>query len=137
MQGVETCFNPEWESGLSSSLSSGLHSITEGADPDGVLVMLADQSHLTGQMLMRLLAAFQEGHRLVAAQYDGVIGVPAVFGSEFFAELSRLTGDSGAGAWLRARSRDVRSIPLSDAAYDVDIPGDLPNPAAGSTPQHQ
>lgn len=135
VQGVDTCFNSEWESGISSSLAAGLRSLTGSNDVGGVLVTLADQLHVTAELLTKLLGAFQGGHRLVAAEYDGVIGVPAVFGREFFGELSRLGGDSGAGAWLRARSKDVRSIPMNEAAFDVDTPGDVPklDPAVTTT----
>lgn len=125
LQGVGTCFNPEWESGISSSLAAGLRALDDNDDVDAVLVTLVDQPHVTAEPLTRLLAAFQSGHRLVAAEYNGVIGVPAVFGTEFFRELCELQGDSGAGVWLRARISDVKTIPVLSAALDIDTPDDL------------
>ena len=71
-----------------------------------------------------LIAAFDESHRLVASSYDGVIGVPALFGREFLEELTTLTGDAGAGGWLRARPEIVTAVPLEKAALDIDTPGD-------------
>lgn len=126
MDGVDTCFNSRWESGVSSSLAAGLRSLGEGGGIDGVLVTLTDQPRVTAEQLASLLAEFQNGpHRLVAALYNGVIGVPAVFGREFFRDLESLKGDSGAGAWLRAHSKVVRAIPVPSAAFDVDTPTDV------------
>lgn len=133
LEGVSTCFNSDWKSGIASSLGAGLRSLPNGK-VDGVLVTLADQPHVTAEMLRKLLAAFENGHRLVAAEYDGVRGVPAVFGCEFFGDLAELQGDSGAGAWLRARSGDVHPIPMEGAALDIDTPEDLPKLADLTTP---
>ena len=123
MPRVRTCFNPEWKSGISSSLVAGLGSLDN--DVDGLLVTLADQPQVTSELLSKLLTAFRDGHRLAAAEYNGVIGVPAVFGQELFGELAGLTGDSGAGAWLRARSKKVKTVPMKTAALDIDTPSDL------------
>ncbi len=135
MANVSTCVNPDWKTGLSSSIKSGLDCITHNANVDGVLVTLSDQPRVTAPVLRKLTESFVAGHRLVAAAYDGVIGVPAIFGKEFLEELSGLSGDFGAGGWLRARGNDVRSIPMTDASFDVDTPMDIAKlkdkPAAG------
>jgi CTP:molybdopterin cytidylyltransferase MocA len=62
---------------------------------------------------------------LVAAHYSGTIGAPAIFGSEFFGELKQLTGDHGAGKWLRERLEQVTNVDLDEAAMDIDTPDDL------------
>lgn len=124
LAGVESCTNPNWKDGLSSSLKLGVAQ----ADTDqveGLLITLADQPYLSASDLKKLIDAFDSHHRLIAASYEGVIGVPAVFGREFFGELLELTGDAGAGQWLRARRQQVTSIPLRKAAFDVDTDGDL------------
>ena len=80
---------------------------------------------IDGPALRRLLDAFDEGTRLVAAEYSGTIGVPAVIGREYFDALLALEGDAGAGRWLRTRGDAVRRIPLLEAAVDIDTAEDV------------
>jgi CTP:molybdopterin cytidylyltransferase MocA len=122
---VDVVVNPEWESGLASSLVTGLSAFIADDSCDAVLVTLADQPLVDGAALRRLIAAFDDEHRIVAAAYDGTIGVPAVFGREHLDDLMRLTGDRGAGSWLRARQSEVTRVPLYSAAIDIDTPSDV------------
>ncbi len=124
MSPVKLVINHEWQSGLASSLAAGLRALIEVADCDGVVVTLADQPLVDAQALKRLIAPFDASHRLVAASYEGTIGVPAVFGREYVAELLHLTGDAGAGAWLRSRSSEVTPISLDSGGLDIDTPTD-------------
>lgn len=124
LESVTTVLNPEWKSGLASSLATGLRTLFEIAEPDGALVTLADQPRVDAVALRRLMEAFDDEHRLVAAAYDGTIGVPAVFGGEYMAELVQLRGDLGAGPWLRARRGEVTSVPLPAASLDIDTEQD-------------
>ena len=121
---VRSVVNEEWRSGLSSSLALGLRTVLEETDADGALVTLADQAFVDGAALALIVGAFDESHRLVASSYDGVIGVPALFGREFLEELTTLEGDAGAGGWLRARKDAVTAVPLERAALDIDSPSD-------------
>lgn len=125
MPDVIICFNDKWESGLASSLTAGIRCIEREPNVDAMLVTLADQPHVTANILAELVNAFDATHRLAAAAYNNVIGVPAVFGREFFGELTELSGDQGAGKWLRERESQVRSVPMKEAAFDVDSPADV------------
>lgn len=122
--GVRTVVNPAWESGLASSLIAGLRAAMRDDAWDGVLATLADQPLIDADALRPLVAAFQGGARLVASGYQGVPGVPALFGREHVPELLTLTGEAGAGPWLRERSSDVTIIPLDAASLDIDTPAD-------------
>jgi CTP:molybdopterin cytidylyltransferase MocA len=121
---VRTVVNPEWSKGLASSLAAGLSALFEHASCDGVLVTLADQPLVDAAALRRLLAAFDDKRRIVASAYNNTVGVPAVFAREHVDDLLRLTGDAGAGSWLRSRSNEVTRIPLDVAALDIDTPSD-------------
>jgi CTP:molybdopterin cytidylyltransferase MocA len=122
---VAIVVNPNWESGLASSLAVGLSAFLPDDLCDAVLVTLADQPLLDGAALRRLITAFDDEHRIVASAYDDTIGVPAVFAREHFGDLMRLTGDRGAGSWLRARQNEVTRVPLYSAAFDIDRPSDV------------
>jgi len=121
---VRTITNYNWTTGLASSLAVGIKALLEAGDSDGVLVTLADQPLVDAASLGKLLDAFSDEHRIVASAYNGIIGVPAIFAQEHLTELMALTGDAGAGSWLRSRADTVTSIPLSAAATDVDTPSE-------------
>lgn len=121
---VMTVVNANWEDGLASSLFTGLRVLEDTTPYDAVLVTLADQPFVDEAALKRLVAAFDDKHRIIASAYNDVIGVPAVFGREYVAELMQLEGDSGAGQWLRGRLGEVTTIPLEAGGIDIDTPAD-------------
>jgi CTP:molybdopterin cytidylyltransferase MocA len=122
--GVRVALNPEWESGLASSLTAGLRAALRDDRWDGALVTLADQPLIDAAILRSLITAFQNGARLVASGYQGLPGVPALFGREHVPELLALTGDAGAGPWLRQRLSELTIVPLDAALLDLDTPAD-------------
>lgn len=122
--GVMTVVNDDWQSGIASSIKTGLRAICDDEAVDGVIITLADQPHVDTTILSDLLAGFDNENRIVAAAYQNTMGVPVVFGRELFGELMGLSGDNGAGHWLRRHSSEVRRIPLGDAATDIDTPSD-------------
>jgi molybdenum cofactor cytidylyltransferase len=124
LRSVRTVVNGAWSKGLASSLSTGLSAVMEDPACDAVLVTLADQPNVDATALRRLIAAFGADHRIVASAYNNTIGVPAIFGCEHVDDLMHLTGDVGAGAWLRSRQSEVTSVPLDVAAMDIDTPSD-------------
>jgi CTP:molybdopterin cytidylyltransferase MocA len=124
LDAVTVVENATWMEGQATSLLLGIQAATS-AGADAALVMLADQPLIDSDALAKLIGMFDEKHRLVASHYSGTIGAPAIFGSEFFNDLKRLSGDQGAGKWLRARSEEVTTVDLAEAATDIDTPDDL------------
>lgn len=124
LDGVEILRNERWESGLASSLSAGLGAFSADKSIDGSLVMVVDQPLVESDALRRLIATFDEQHRIVASAYDDIVGVPVVIGSEHFAALMNLKGDEGAGRWLRARLAEVTQVDVASASVDIDTPED-------------
>lgn len=118
--------NREWESGLSSSIRAGVERLPGGCA--AVLIMLLDQP-LIGVDALRRLAAVWNTHakEIVAAQYDGHFGVPAIFPRWAFAELRQLRGDTGARLLLRRHADRTVGVPMPEAAIDIDTPEDLLN----------
>jgi molybdenum cofactor cytidylyltransferase len=100
-------------------------------DARGALIVLADQVAVTADDLRQLVSRWeQQPDRIVAAQYAGTIGVPAIFPADLFRELAELQGDRGARVLLMRYPERVIGVPMPSAAQDIDMPQDL----AVSTP---
>lgn len=119
--------NEEWPHGMGSSLRRGLQAIAQlEVQPAGVLLLVCDQARLAPDHLRYLLEAQgPHGSRITASAYAGGVGVPAVFGRDFFAELQAIEGDRGAREVIRRHTDVVRVVPWEDGALDLDQPEDL------------
>jgi CTP:molybdopterin cytidylyltransferase MocA len=117
--------NPFWECGLAGSVRLGVERAEEkGAD--AVLLLLADQPCLDSEVIRRFLVrANGQTDLIVAAGYDGVLGAPMMFGSDWFAQLKKLEGDQGARGLVPKEAGRVEIIDWSEGAIDVDTPEDL------------
>jgi CTP:molybdopterin cytidylyltransferase MocA len=125
LPGLTVMTHEGWAQGLASSLGAGIRALTAMARCDGVLITLADQPLVDATALRALVAVFDDTRRIVAAEYGGAVGVPALIGQEHLHELLQLSGDAGAGRWLRARLPAVTRVPVPGAAVDVDTLDDL------------
>lgn len=132
---VEMVVNEEWSKGIGTSIAKGLGALQEAhTDLEAAIVMLCDQPKVTAGSLESLVRSHREtGLPIVASEYEGTAGVPALFGSEMFGELLALEGDKGAKSVI-ARYRDalVTVVPVPEAALDVDTPQDIDRIAATS-----
>jgi len=89
-----------------------------------LMLCVCDQPWLSTEHLDALWVASLGGMRLAASQYGGLPGVPAVFPDHYFPRLSRLRGDRGAAAILRA-APELVTVPWPLGSVDVDVPADL------------
>lgn len=133
LPGVELLLNERWTDGLASSLTAGVRALLAAAPIDAVLVTLTDQPLVGVTELTSIIARFTDAHRIVAAEYAGVVGVPAVVAREHVDALLGLSGDRGAGAWLRSQGDRVVRVPMPAAAMDVDTPSDAARLAASAS----
>ncbi len=116
--------NREWEEGMASSIRAGLAQVRGAAD--GVLLMLADQPGVSAADLRRLAGAWRrQPDSILAAQYSGIAGVPAIFPRWAFQDLSGLRGDRGAQVLLQRYVDRVARLRMPSAAVDIDRPEDL------------
>lgn len=124
---AEPVFNPHWETGMGSSIHAGLAYVREtGPEPDAMAILLVDQPHVTAYHLLAMRRVFRETQAaIVAARYDGRLGVPALFRRDVFPLLASLPPSSGARQLLRYSGIAVEPFPLPEAAIDLDTPADL------------
>ena len=118
--------NPDWASGMASSLRAGLDALP--ADADGALVVLVDHVGLTGAAVRRVADSATGPASLVAATYGARQGHPVLLGRDWWPEVrATARGDQGARAVLAAHPDVLVPVECSDvaSAADVDRPSDL------------
>lgn len=118
--------NHEWETGMGSSLRAGLEAVLAAdAGVAAVVVLLCDQPFVTAELIDTLIERRREtGKTIVATEYDGARGVPALFARELFAELQALSGHEGARQIIRKHPNDTVAVPFAGAAIDIDTRDD-------------
>ncbi|GAB1512990.1 nucleotidyltransferase family protein [Actinophytocola sp. KF-1] len=124
LSGSSLVDNPEWESGMGSSLRTGLAALPR-TDCEAVVVLPVDTPGVTAAAVRRFVGLASPSV-LARATYDGVPGHPVLIGRDRWAEVSALaTGDAGARPYLAAH--EVTAVPCEDVATgaDVDRPEDL------------
>lgn len=122
---TERVFNPDWASGMGSSVLCGLQAAMPD-DPALILLMVCDQPLVTSEGLRSLADACTTGEfDAAAAEYEGTVGTPACFAPSSYRPLLGLNPRQGAGKLLRSGSLRVAAIAMPEAAFDVDTPDDL------------
>ena len=124
---IDACINHDWASGMSSSLRFGLKRLLETAPHvSAVIFLLCDQPLVTAKIIDGIVGEYRRIRpKMIASEYNGVIGVPALFSRAMFDELFKLEGDRGARALIRDNDEAVLRLAVSSAALDIDSPDDL------------
>lgn len=123
---VGTVYNPDWASGMGSSVATGLSYALQRFSPIEMAgFILTDQPFLSVEFLSALLRQMQHTEAPgVAAEYDGTLGVPAVFRSQLFPDLLKLRGEKGAKPILVKYQQVLQSLPFPQGGFDLDYPED-------------
>jgi molybdenum cofactor cytidylyltransferase len=121
---VDVLENPDWPRGMGTTLRVGItHLLQTPTPPTAVLLMLCDQPLVGPDHLAALIAEHEHtGKPLVAAAYEGTYGVPALVGQFYFEELQNLPAAAGAKLIFARHPRDLATVPIPEAAFDVDDP---------------
>lgn len=106
----------------SGSLAAGMGALA-GLGATRAVIALGDMPFLCPEDIDRLLD--MPAASPACADDRGVPMPPAVFPQSWFARLTTLRGDRGAGALLRDLPAVGRVLIPADRLRDVDIPGDL------------
>jgi molybdenum cofactor cytidylyltransferase len=118
---VERVQNPEFVTGLSTSLKRGVSALP--SDIDGVIVCLGDMPLISGRHLDRLIAAFNplEGRAIIVPTRRGKRGNPVLWSKRFLPEMAELVGDVGAKHLIGEHAELVAEVEMDDDAVLVDI----------------
>jgi CTP:molybdopterin cytidylyltransferase MocA len=140
---TRTVYNPEWRTGMGSSLRAALRALDSPPEPGqaadlpagvaAVVVALADQPLVGAEAVARLIAAYRHGASVAVAAYDGQPRNPVLLAREHWPEvIASATGDAGARFFLRTHADLVTLVECGDTGRpdDIDTPADLARIAA-------
>ncbi len=120
LPGVITVHNPDWSTGMGSSLRTGLATLP--ADSEAVVVALVDQPLIGPQTVRRLIVAFHEGADLAVACYAGQRRNPVLIGRRHWAGVAAAAqADLGARGFLREHQDLITPVECGD----IGLPDDL------------
>jgi len=124
--GAVVVHNPDWRSGMGSSLVTGLRALPE--DVSAAVIALADQPLIGAEAIRRLIVAYHDGASVAVAAYDGQPRNPVLIARPHWAEvIASSVGDVGARVFLRDHSDLVTRVECGDtgSADDIDTADDL------------
>jgi CTP:molybdopterin cytidylyltransferase MocA len=123
LDGCAVVRNPDWASGMGSSLRAGLAALEQAAPgAAAVLVGLVDTPGVTPDAVARLLDAHRAGAELAAAAYGGSRAHPVLIAARYWAEAGAgAVGDAGARALLRGHAEELTLVECGDVAVPDDI----------------
>src|ERR1700742_1130286 len=125
--------NPDWRTGMGSSLVVGLTAVRDRPPPgpddpdsadgcDAVVIALADQPLVGAEAVRRLIAAHAAGATVAVAAYDGRARNPVLIVRVHWpAVIDLATGDAGARHFLRAHPDLVTLVECGDTGSPADI----------------
>jgi CTP:molybdopterin cytidylyltransferase MocA len=131
LDGATVLANKDWETGMASSLRTGLDGLRGWpARIDAALITLVDMPGMTADALARVASHAAPG-ALAVATYDGVRGHPVLLGRDHWAGvMETVAGDEGARAYLAAH--EVTEVDCTGLADPTDL--DVPPPGVPSAP---
>lgn len=126
---AELVYNPDWQTGMASSIIAGLKEAQKNPDLDAVLFVLSDQPFVTAALFVSILGLRSRSpNAIIASRYgNGTIGTPVLFPERLFDELLRLTGQEGARKIVRSQPDRVETVDFPLGEIDIDTMDDLTN----------
>jgi molybdenum cofactor cytidylyltransferase len=122
---IKIVINPNYESGMASSLRQGLLSMDPGSE--AFLILLADQPGIGPEMINRVIREFQQAdpkRGIGRPVYRGLPGHPVLIGAQYRQEALQLQGDVGARRILINHPEDILEIDVDRdvVLMDIDTP---------------
>src|ERR1043165_8545861 len=113
--------NPDFAEGLSTSVRTGIGAL--GKDIDAAIVQLGDMPGVGAPLLDRLMAAFSpvEGRSICVPTVGGKRGNPVLWDRRFFAEMTKVSGDTGAKHLSGEYADRVCEVEMTGEAAITDI----------------
>lgn len=126
---VRAIENHQWQTGMGSSIRYGIQALMKiSPSVEAAILLLCDQPFVSVQTIHQLESVYRStNHSIVASTYQNTIGVPALFDSRLFLELTRLTQAEGAKKVIQRHLNSVATVEFPQGAIDIDTPDDYQN----------
>ena len=113
--------NPDYATGLASSLKTGIAALPD--DIDGVVVCLGDMPRVTPSHLNALIDAFEpvEGRGICVPTFNGKRGNPVLWDRRYFEDMDDVAGDVGARHLIGAHQDAVFEVEMPDGGVLLDL----------------
>ena len=123
---IKIAFNPDWESGMSSSINTGLNKALQlFPEIEKCILAVCDQPFVSHSIFENLIAEYHKTKKgIVASSYAETVGTPVLFAKEYFNELLRLKGQEGAKKIINGFLEDTASTPFEKGNIDIDTEED-------------
>ena len=119
--GAEIVLNPEYKSGMSSSIRKALIQISS-KELEGFFVILGDQPLINPSILYKMILAFTPGKKeIVVPFYKDKQGNPVFFDGYWKDELMKISGDVGGRVLIKAHPERIKRFKISDESILLDI----------------
>jgi len=122
---VSIVSNPDYESGMLSSVRCGLAALPQECGV--VLVALGDQPSVTSRLIDEMVRSFaQTEEKILVPIYNGRRGHPVIFSLGYRDEIMTRYDNVGLRGLLHAHPEDVFELSISTSAVlsDMDYPQD-------------
>ena len=121
---VTVVINENWEAGMGTSVAAGVKTLTHFPRVACALFALVDQPLVNTEHYFKLIQTFCPGKKQIVASLSSSawLGVPALFDSYYFEELSLLNGKQGAKSVIQKYSDQVICVDGGHQLEDIDTP---------------
>ncbi len=117
--------NPDWATGMASSLVAGLSNVAN--ETDAIMVLLADMPDIRQREIDLLIQTYEvSSAEIVRASSGGIGGHPILFSNTLFDEIRDLSGPNGARDVIKKHAKAIQLVDIGDmsATTDLDTPED-------------
>jgi molybdenum cofactor cytidylyltransferase len=129
--------NPDYKSGMLSSVRCGLKSLPEKCR--AAMVVLGDQPSITTKLIDRMLKSFTATEKdILVPLYKGKRGHPILFSVKYRDEIMTHYDDVGLRGLMHEHSEEVLEleVPTASVLYDMDYPEDYRRELDLNDPDH-
>lgn len=122
---VSIVTNPDYESGMLSSVRCGFQSLPQNCD--AVLVVLGDQPAITCELVNEMIQSFKKvNKKILVPLYRGKRGHPILICTQYRNEIMTCYDDVGLKGLLSAHPDDIFELNVSTSGVlsDIDVPQD-------------
>jgi len=133
---AEVVVHSLWRNGMASSIRAGVQAARRSyPELEAVVIALCDQPYLDASVINGLIEAWRASScSIVASEYAGHRGAPALFSAVQLDRLEALSGEGGARSLFQAESSDVASVPFPLGGVDVDTEADYASVTQAAVP---